>query len=104
NLNPSFPYHRDVLNFIEAEIKFEGYVNQQRAEVKKMQKLENTFLPVDLDYDLVQGLSTEIRQKLSLARPHTLGAASRISGITPAALTALHIFLTNQKRDMTPLP
>ncbi len=77
----------------EIEIKYEGYINRQIEQIKKFKQLENKKIPEDFDYDIVEGLSNEIRQKLKEIRPTTLGQASRISGVTPAAITILSIYL-----------
>ncbi len=78
---------------IEIEVKYAGYINRQRDEVKKLLRYENTLLPDSFDYSGISGLSNEVQQKLTEARPETLGQASRISGITPAAVSLLLIFL-----------
>lgn len=78
---------------VEIQAKYAGYIERQMQEIRRQGHHEATALPGDLDYDRVHGLSTEIRQKLSTFRPHTLGQAQRIPGITPAALSALAIHL-----------
>ncbi len=77
----------------EIEIKYEGYIKRQIEQIEKFKQLENKKIPEDFDYDIIEGLSNEIRQKLKEIRPTTLGQASRISGITPAAITILSIYL-----------
>jgi tRNA uridine 5-carboxymethylaminomethyl modification enzyme len=77
----------------EIQIKYEGYIARQTLEVQKHQAHEQTEIPEDLDYAGVAGLSIEVRQKLLLHRPRTLGQASRISGVTPAAVSLLWIHL-----------
>ncbi len=77
----------------EIEVKYEGYIKRQLDQVKKFKELENKKIPEDFDYDIVQGLSNEVRQKLKEIRPTTLGQASRISGVTPAAISILSIYL-----------
>ena len=74
---------------LEIEGRYMGYIERQEAEVLAFRKDEALRLPVSLDYAQVGGLSTEVRLKLAKTRPATLGAAGRIPGITPAALTAL---------------
>ncbi len=76
---------------VETRIKYEGYINRQEQQVEKLKKMEDTRLPETLDYEKVYGLTTEVREKLSRIRPVSLGQASRISGITPAALMALQV-------------
>jgi len=84
---------RDVFDQIEIETKYQGYIRRQEEEVKKFKKWENMLLPPDLDYAQVPGLSKEIVEKLTRLRPESLGRASRVSGVTPAALTAIRIYL-----------
>ena len=87
---PDFPQLRaDVVEQLEIEGRYAGYVDRQAADIRAFRKDEALLLPEGLDFDLVGGLSTEVRQKLKLAQPPTLGAAARIPGVTPAALTAL---------------
>jgi tRNA uridine 5-carboxymethylaminomethyl modification enzyme len=89
-----------VTEQVEIQIKYAGYIDRQLAEVAKSKNYENTVIPVDLDYSVVRGLSNEIIQKLSSHRPDTLGQASRISGITPAAISALRIFLKKHRGSL----
>jgi tRNA uridine 5-carboxymethylaminomethyl modification enzyme len=74
---------------LEIEARYAGYLERQQADIVAFRKDEALMLPPDLDFDRVGGLSTEMREKLAAARPATLGAASRVPGVTPAALTAL---------------
>jgi tRNA uridine 5-carboxymethylaminomethyl modification enzyme len=78
---------------VEVECKYEGYLRRQEAEVNKFKQLEQVRVPADFDYENIPGLSNEIRQKLESIRPTSLGQASRISGITPAALSILLVVL-----------
>lgn len=78
---------------VEAEIKYDGYIKRQRLEVDRLSQNENTVLPAELDYQHVRGLSNEARQKLNTVRPDTLGQARRVSGITPATLSVLLVYL-----------
>ncbi|MFN5802574.1 MAG: tRNA uridine-5-carboxymethylaminomethyl(34) synthesis enzyme MnmG, partial [Burkholderiales bacterium] len=78
---------------VEISIKYAGYIDRQAEEVARNAHHENTRLPLDLDYHTVKGLSVEIRQKLNLHKPETLGQAARISGVTPAAISLLLIHL-----------
>jgi len=82
-----------VAEQVEIAAKYEGYIVRQLEEIEQMRRYENTLLPVDLDYSKVGGLSNEIIQKLTDLRPETLGTASRIQGVTPAALSQLLIYL-----------
>lgn len=74
---------------LEIDGRYAGYMDRQDADVVAFRKDESLVLPADLDYAVIGGLSNEVRDKLARARPATLGAAARISGVTPAALTAL---------------
>ena len=82
-----------VAEQIEIQVKYQGYIERQQYEVAKRDTLEDVALPDDFDYSVVSGLSKEIQQKLSTQRPQTLGLASRISGVTPAALALLVVYL-----------
>ncbi|MBW1803015.1 MAG: tRNA uridine-5-carboxymethylaminomethyl(34) synthesis enzyme MnmG, partial [Deltaproteobacteria bacterium] len=82
-----------VAEEVENRVKYEGYILRQERQVEKLKKMENLKLPEDLNYEKVYGLTTEAREKLSRIRPISMGQASRISGITPAALMALHVHL-----------
>ena len=82
------------VSYIEACVKYEGYVDIQKREVAKMRKMQKTVIPAELDFLRVDGLSTEIKQKLARAKPGTLGEAARIPGVTPAAINAISIHLT----------
>jgi len=78
---------------VETSIKYEGYLKQQTEEIEKMRKAESRRIPLDLEYHAIPGLSREMIEKLSRIRPTTIGQASRIPGVTPAALSILHIHL-----------
>lgn len=78
---------------VEIQIKYAGYIARQLDEIAKSQRHENTLLPVDFDYGQISGLSNEVVAKLSETRPETIGKASRISGITPAAISLLLVYL-----------
>ena len=82
-----------IVNQIEMEIKYEGYIKRQLEEVEKFRKLENISIPNDFVYKDIPGLSNEIVQKLSNIKPNSLGQATRISGITPAAISILMVYL-----------
>jgi tRNA uridine 5-carboxymethylaminomethyl modification enzyme len=86
---------------VEIQAKYSGYIERQHAEIARRMDLESTRLPGDLDYARVRGLSTEVQQKLNAHRPETLGQASRISGITPAAISLLLVHL---KRGFANMP
>jgi tRNA uridine 5-carboxymethylaminomethyl modification enzyme len=78
---------------VEVEAKYRGYIERQQAEVDRRARSESLRLPVDLDYRTVRGLSSEVQQKLNQHRPETIGQASRISGVTPAAISLLLVHL-----------
>lgn len=82
---------------IEIALKYKGYIERQKEEVQKTLAHEEMVLPSDLDYDKVIGLSFEVRQKLKAVRPETLGQASRISGVTPVAVSLLLVYLKRLK-------
>jgi tRNA uridine 5-carboxymethylaminomethyl modification enzyme len=92
-----FQYSRDVDSQVEVQIKYEGYVSRQTDIVERFKKMENVRLPDDIDYSQISGISREVCEKLVRIRPRSLGQASRISGITPAALTLLSFYLKKQK-------
>ena len=82
---------------VEIQIKYEGYIKLQEAQVEKFKKLEEKILPEDIDYENVKGISLEARQKLNKFKPHSIGQASRISGVSPADVSVLMIFLQQLK-------
>ena len=83
---------------VEIEIKYEGYIKLQMAQVEKFKKLENKILPENIDYLNLKGISLEARQKLDRFKPNSIGQASRISGISPADISVLLIYLEQLKR------
>ena len=82
-----------VIEQLEISAKYQGYIDRQADEVAKSASYENTVLPTDLDYGNVTGLSNEVKQKLAQHKPQTIGQASRVQGITPAAISLLLIHL-----------
>ncbi|MBT9489711.1 MAG: tRNA uridine-5-carboxymethylaminomethyl(34) synthesis enzyme MnmG, partial [Rubrivivax sp.] len=86
-----------VIEQAEIALKYAGYINRQNDEVERAAHFENLKLPEALDYSQVQALSIEVRQKLSTHRPATLGQASRISGVTPAAVSLLLVHLKKKR-------
>lgn len=84
-------WDKNLKKYVETEIKYEGYIQRQEAQIKKYLKIESINIPEELDYRKVGGLSNEVIQKLLEHRPQTLGQASKISGITPAAITILMV-------------
>jgi len=87
-----------VAEQVEIEIKYEGYISRQTEEIERLRRNENTALPIDLDYDVIGGLSNEIKQKLKEVRPETVAQASRIQGVTPAAISQILVNL--KKREL----
>ncbi len=92
-------YGPGILEQVQTDIKFDGYIKRQHEMAERTRHLEDTRLPHDLDYSRVSGLSREAVEKLSAIRPETLGQAGRISGITPASLSALQIYLKMGRKD-----
>lgn len=92
------PVSSEVGEQIEIGVKYAGYIDRQAVEIGQMQKLENTQIPVDFDYQGISGLSNEIVQKLEKVRPTTLAQASRISGVTPAAVQLLAMMIKKSKK------
>ncbi|QLI81343.1 tRNA uridine-5-carboxymethylaminomethyl(34) synthesis enzyme MnmG [Chitinibacter fontanus] len=86
-----------VAEQIEIQVKYQGYIERQQGEVAKRDTLEDVALPDDFDFTQVPGLSKEIQQKLSTQRPQTLGIASRISGVTPAAIALLVVYIKKSR-------
>lgn len=87
---------------VEIQIKYEGYIKMQEAQVEKFKKLESKLLPETLDYDTIKGISLEARQKLNQRKPHSIGQASRISGVSPADISVLLVYLQqlqNQEKE-----
>ena len=92
---------RNEMKTVETEIKYAGYLNQQRRSMEKMRKAEKMVIPEWFDYSAVSGLSTEMKQILTRVRPATLGQASRIAGVTPAAISLIHVYIEIQGRRLS---
>ena len=90
-------FAQDVTLQAEVEIKYAGYIERQTEMVQRFKKIENVRLPEDLDYSEITGLSREVREKLIRIKPRSLGQASRIAGITPAAISILSVYLRKIK-------
>ena len=82
---------------VEIQVKYDGYIKMQEAQVEKFKKMEKKLLPEDLDYETVEGISLEARQKLNKHKPHSIGQASRISGVSPADIAVLLVYLQSKK-------
>jgi tRNA uridine 5-carboxymethylaminomethyl modification enzyme len=89
---------RNELRAVETEIKYAGYLDQQRKSIEKLKRAESLSIPVWFDYQNVSGLSREMQEKLGRVRPQTVGQASRIPGVTPAALSLIHVYIEIQAR------
>lgn len=84
---------QQALQQVEIQIKYQGYIDRQESEIERLKKQEDTLLPADFDYSQMQGLSNELKQKLIDSKPENIGRASRIPGMTPAAISLLLIYL-----------
>ena len=89
---------KNIIDEIEAEIKYAGYVKRQKTEITRLQKNENTKIPESLKYENVIGLSNEVRQKLISAKPESLARASRLPGMTPAAISLLMVHIKKERK------
>ena len=87
-----------VIRLVEVEVKYEGYIERAKRQQDRFRELEKVAVPADIDYSRVPGLSTELKEKLTRARPDTLARANSIPGMTPAALFSLHVFLRAKRR------
>ncbi len=94
------PQTRNELKSVETEIKYAGYLDQQKKAIEKLKKAEERGIPGWFDYTQVSGLSREVQEKLTRVRPSTLGQASRIPGVTPAALSLVNVYLEIQDKQM----
>jgi tRNA uridine 5-carboxymethylaminomethyl modification enzyme len=95
------PYLSDdkLIGVVENQIKYAGYIKRQLDEIEKYRKNENTALSEDMDYNAIQALSAEVRQKLTQYQPETIGQASRIQGVTPASISILLVYLKTYKKS-----
>ena len=89
---------KDVVNEVEIQLKYEGYIKMQESQVAKFKKLEKKALSDKIEYSKIKGLSLEARQKLDKQKPQSVGQASRISGVSPADISVLLIYLEQEKR------
>jgi tRNA uridine 5-carboxymethylaminomethyl modification enzyme len=88
----------EVAEQVNIYLKYEGYISRQLRQVEHFKKLENKIIPENLDYDSIQGLRIEAKQKLAKLRPHSIGQASRISGVSPADISVLLVSLETRSR------
>lgn len=91
--SPENAVSEQVAEQIEIGVKYAGYIDRQQDEIDRLRRYENTRLPIEFDYSIIEGLSNEVKQKLGNTRPQTLAQASRIPGVTPAAVSLLLIYL-----------
>ncbi len=92
-------YQREVIDQVEISIKYEGYINKANNEAKKMFDLDNKKIPDDINYDLIHNLASEAKQKLKEIRPTSIGQALRISGVNPADISILMIYLKKEYKN-----
>lgn len=98
--DPSRPaLSEEVAEQVELRIKYEGYIKLQLEQVEEMRKLESRLIPADIDYSSIKGLRLEAAEKLAKVKPISIGQASRISGVNPADISVLHIWLEQQRRS-----
>jgi tRNA uridine 5-carboxymethylaminomethyl modification enzyme len=90
---PEEPLSEDVTEQVEIQVKYEGYIGKQLQQVERSKKMENKKIPENLDYSAINGLATEARQKLAEVRPLSVGQASRVSGVNPADISILLVYL-----------
>ena len=95
----TFDIPNAVFEQVEIAIKYEGYIKKQLAQVEQMRKLEVKKLPSDFDYKELSGLRLEAQEKLNRVRPANIGQASRISGVSPADISVLLIWLAKRSQD-----
>jgi tRNA uridine 5-carboxymethylaminomethyl modification enzyme len=86
-----------VIEQVEIQTKYSGYIQKQLQEIERLSKLDQRVIPADVDFHSIRGLATEARQKLSAVRPHTVGQASRVPGVTPADISILLVYLEQRK-------
>lgn len=91
--------NQEISDEVELEIKYEGYIQRQLQQVRKFMKFEKKHIPESFDYERITGFSREVREKLQRVRPATIGQASRISGVTPAAISLLLVALEKGRQD-----
>jgi tRNA uridine 5-carboxymethylaminomethyl modification enzyme len=91
-------YSKQICDEVEIQLKYEGYIKKQNAQVKQFKKMESKRIPENIDYHHIEGLRLEAVEKLSEVRPMSIGQASRISGVSPADITVIHVYLENRKK------
>ncbi|MDR2267339.1 MAG: tRNA uridine-5-carboxymethylaminomethyl(34) synthesis enzyme MnmG, partial [Christensenellaceae bacterium] len=93
-------FSTEILNYFEIETKYEGYLAKSAREMRSVERMEEYVMPEDIDYMNMMGLRLEARQKLNKVRPLTLAQATRISGVTPADIDVLIVFLKRRKTSV----
>lgn len=93
------PYSTAIFEAVEIELKYEGYIKRQRADIEEARRLERKRLPQDVDYSTIQGLRLEAGEKLNKVKPENIGQAGRISGVSPADISVLLIWLASKERE-----
>ncbi len=91
-------FDKRVLEYVNTEVKFEGYINQEKEDIKKFKEQENLLIPKDFDYKKIKGLRIEAQQKLDKIKPISIGQASRISGVSPADVTILIMYVKSMQK------
>ncbi|HQP91604.1 MAG TPA: tRNA uridine-5-carboxymethylaminomethyl(34) synthesis enzyme MnmG, partial [Candidatus Omnitrophota bacterium] len=92
-------FNEDVAQQVEIEVKYAGFIQRQKDEVERFKKIERIKIPKGLEFRKIKGLSKEIVEKLEKLTPHSLGQAARISGVTPAAVSLLIVYLDKLKKE-----
>ncbi len=95
----AFHLSKEVTKQVEIEIKYQGYIDKQEAKIRQFKRLESRLLPEDMDYFAIGGLRNEAKEKLDRIRPHSIGQASRITGVSPADINVLLIALEQRRRQ-----
>ncbi|MDE7106167.1 MAG: tRNA uridine-5-carboxymethylaminomethyl(34) synthesis enzyme MnmG, partial [Anaeroplasmataceae bacterium] len=98
DLEVNYPNRNEVLEQVEIDIKYEGYIAKALLQAQKMRNYDAKKIPTDIDYDLVDNIAIEAREKLKKVRPLTIGQASRISGVNPADISVLVVYIENLKK------
>ena len=92
---PKLP--EQVREEVEIQVKYDGYIKLQEAQVEKFKKMEKKLIPDNINYDEINGICLEARQKLKKHKPHSIGQASRISGVSPADISVLLVYLQTKR-------
>ena len=98
-MNYTYDYDDEIIEQVELNIKYEGYINKAQKEALKLINLENKKIPEDIDYNKITNLASEARQKLNEIRPTSIGQAIRISGVNPADISILSIYLKKEYHE-----